>query len=132
MADPSIQTFCCHRVPDTSDAVDFLSEFNSDSYNTVCLASSTIGIFGAIYQILPRENVASPHRWVALTTSRGRHIVVWLAIADLLASMGVFLRSVLWLNYSKWAFGMNDNTITILCALSAVSTKLHHHLYPSP
>lgn len=121
MADPSIQTFCCHRVSDTSVSEDFLSEFNSESYNTVCLASSVIGMFGAIYQILPRERLQMPHRWVAQTASRGRHIVVWLAVADLLASFGVFVRSVLWLNYSNWSYRVNDSTITILCGISAVS-----------
>lgn len=121
MADPSIQTFCCHRVRDSSDSADFLSEFNSEPYNTLCLASSVIGMFGAVYQILPREGVNVPHRWVAQTASRGRHIVVWLAVADLLASFGVFVRSVLWLNYSKWSYRFDDSTITILCAISAVS-----------
>jgi len=125
MADPSIQTFCCHRVKETSESVDILSEFNSESYNTVCLVSSAIGILGAIYQILPRESLQSPHRWITVTSTRGRHIVVWLAIADLLASFGVFVRSLLWLNYNKWSGGMNDSVTTVLCALSAVNIIFH-------
>lgn len=51
MADPTIQTFCCHNANDTDRAVKIMSEFNTDSYNAVCLASSVLGIFGALYQV---------------------------------------------------------------------------------
>lgn len=51
MADPTIQTFCCHRPNTTDSPVNFLMEFHSDLYNTVCVASSLLGIAGAIYQV---------------------------------------------------------------------------------
>lgn len=52
MADPTIQTFCCHHNNRTDIALVIMNEFNSDAYNTVCMVSSSIGILGAIYQVI--------------------------------------------------------------------------------
>lgn len=53
MSDPTIQTFCCHHSGKREDlAIRIMDEFNTDSYNSVCLVSSTVGILGAIYQVL--------------------------------------------------------------------------------
>lgn len=51
MADPTIQTFCCHHNNRTDMALVIMGEFNTDAYNTVCMVSSSIGILGAIYQV---------------------------------------------------------------------------------
>lgn len=51
MADPIIQTFCCHHANGTDVAVTIMEEFNTDAYNGVCLFSSALGILGAIYQV---------------------------------------------------------------------------------
>lgn len=51
MADPTIQTFCCHHANGTDMAVTIMEEFNTDAYNGVCLFSSALGILGAIYQV---------------------------------------------------------------------------------
>lgn len=119
MADPTVETFCCLRTPELSDSMNLLLEFNSDSYNRLCLASSSIGMVGAIYQILPRRKPVQNHRWFSLSATRGRHIIVWLAVADLLASVGVFLRSLLWLNYESYHFKISHTSLTVLCAFSS-------------
>lgn len=51
MADPTIQTFCCHHRNNSDSAVQLMAEFNKDSYILVCLASSSLGIIGALYQV---------------------------------------------------------------------------------
>lgn len=51
MADPTIQTFCCHHANDTDMAVRIMEEFNTDAYNAVCLTSSALGMIGALYQV---------------------------------------------------------------------------------
>lgn len=51
MADPTIQTFCCHKTNRTEGGESVLLEFNSDEYNIVCSISSCIGMLGAIYQV---------------------------------------------------------------------------------
>lgn len=51
MADPTIQTFCCHHSNSTDMAIVIMQEFNTDLYNTVCMLSSSIGILGAMYQV---------------------------------------------------------------------------------
>ena len=124
MADPTVETFCCLRTPELSDSMNLLMEFNSDSYNRLCLASSSVGMVGAIYQILPRRKPAYSHRWYSLSATRGRHIIIWLAVADLLASVGVFLRSLLWLNYESYHFKISQTLLTVLCAFYSVSLKI--------
>ncbi|XP_059480855.1 G-protein coupled receptor 143-like [Neocloeon triangulifer] len=120
MADPTIQTFCCHRS-NRSEEVGLLYEFNSPSYNIVCAVSSVIGVLGAIYQLLPREEFHSaPNRWVTFPITRGRQIIMWLAVADLLASLGVFVRSLLWINYQTLIpTGGNDASLIFCFATSA-------------
>lgn len=51
MADPTIQTFCCHHRNNSDSAVQLMAEFNKDSYIIVCLTSSVLGIIGALYQV---------------------------------------------------------------------------------
>ena len=51
MADPTIQTFCCHHGNGTDMAVTIMQEFNTDAYNAVCIFSSCLGILGAVYQV---------------------------------------------------------------------------------
>lgn len=123
MADPTVETFCCLRSPEVSESMNLLLDFNSDSYNTVCLVSSSIGMVGAIYQILPRQKPLQNHRWFSVSATRARHIIVWLAVADLLASVGVFTRSLLWLHFESYHFRMSSSSLTVLCALSSVSFK---------
>ncbi|KAG8036207.1 hypothetical protein G9C98_004787 [Cotesia typhae] len=91
MADPTIQTFCCKHNNNTDMAIIIMQEFNTDVYNVVCMLSSIIGIIGAIYQILPREEVYNQYRWQNFSSSRSRKIIIWLAVADLFASLDMKL-----------------------------------------
>ncbi|KAL0123247.1 hypothetical protein PUN28_004245 [Cardiocondyla obscurior] len=115
MADPTLQTFCCHYTNRTDRAIAIMQEFNTDAYNTVCMLSSTMGMIGAIYQILPREDSNSSYRWRSF--SRGRDIIVWLAVADFLASLGVFVRSALWRNFKSIMPMEGDMSNVIFCAM---------------
>ncbi|XP_012541170.1 G-protein coupled receptor 143 isoform X2 [Monomorium pharaonis] len=114
MADPTLQTFCCHHTNRTDRAIALMQEFNTDAYNTVCMLSATMGMIGAIYQILPREDSNSSYRWRSF--SRGRDIIVWLAVADLLASLGVFVRSALWRNFKSIMPMEGDMPNVVFCA----------------
>jgi hypothetical protein len=102
-------------------AVTIMQEFNTDAYNAVCLFSSCLGIFGAIYQILPRQEFSNKHRWLSFSAERGRKIIVWLAVADLLASLGVFARSTIWINYKNIMPAVEDDSSVVFCAISSVS-----------
>lgn len=123
MADPTIQTFCCHHDNSTDMSFRVMQEFNTDAYNAVCLTSSALGIFGAIYQILPREQGPVTHRWLSFSATRGRKIIIWLAVADLLASLGIFARSTLWIRYKNIMPAMNDHSSTLFCAVSSAWTQ---------
>ncbi|PSN32913.1 hypothetical protein C0J52_20824 [Blattella germanica] len=120
MADPTIQTFCCHPPNRSSSNVNVLIEFHSDTYNTICLVSSIFGIIGAIYQILPRRNLNMENRQFDFSSVRGRNIIIWLAVADLLAALGVFVRSFLWMNYKRFVPAISDSIGSIIfCAVSS-------------
>ncbi|XP_011143029.1 G-protein coupled receptor 143 isoform X2 [Harpegnathos saltator] len=119
MADPTLQTFCCHHTNKSDMALIIMQEFNRDAYNIVCMVSSVIGIFGAIYQILPREDSSSPYHWNNFSLSRGRNIIVWLAVADLLASLGVCVRSAIWMRYKSIMPMEDDTSSVVFCALSS-------------
>ncbi|XP_046389809.1 G-protein coupled receptor 143-like [Ischnura elegans] len=123
MADPTIQTFCCHLPNKDDPSYKILFEFNSETYNYVVLVSSFIGILGAIYQILPREEIYPTHRWVYFPTTRGRQIIVCLALADLMASAGVFVRSMLWINYKDLQPSADNTASTLFCALTSAWTQ---------
>lgn len=51
MADPTLQTFCCHHANKSDIALVIMQEFNKNAYNIVCMVSSMIGMIGAIYQV---------------------------------------------------------------------------------
>ncbi|XP_077301244.1 G-protein coupled receptor 143-like isoform X2 [Arctopsyche grandis] len=117
MADPTIQTFCCHNGRYNTDlSVRMLNEFNSFSYNIVCVCSSVIGILGAIYQIYPKKISTS-------SNTRGKQIIMWLAVADLLASLGVFVRSLVWMHFNKLIDVDSDTSNVVFCALTAAWTQ---------
>ncbi|CAG9760843.1 unnamed protein product [Ceutorhynchus assimilis] len=123
MSDPTIQTFCCHHGNGTDVAVTVMREFDTDSYNMVCLFSSGLGILGAIYQVLPREQFTNSHRWSSFSAERGRRIIVWLAVADLLAAVGVFARSMIWINKKNIMPAFDDDASVLFCAISSALTQ---------
>ncbi|XP_019866608.1 G-protein coupled receptor 143 isoform X2 [Aethina tumida] len=123
MADPTIQTFCCHNANGTDMAVTMMEEFDTDLYNSICMVSAVLGMLGAVYQILPREEFSTQHRWFSFSATRGRRIIIWLAVADLLAALGVFTRSALWLNYKNIMPAVDDDSSVVFCAVSSAFTQ---------
>ncbi|XP_051174743.1 G-protein coupled receptor 143-like [Leptopilina boulardi] len=119
MADPTIQTFCCHSNNNSDMTTIIMQKFNTDAYNIVCMVSSIMGILGAIYQVLPREDSGLPHRWQSFSGTRGRHIIICLAVADFFAALGVFIRSALWINFKSIMPVEHDTTSVIFCTLSS-------------
>ncbi|CAH0406451.1 unnamed protein product [Chilo suppressalis] len=124
MSDPTIQTFCCHHSGRKEDmAVRIMGEFNTDSYNIVCLVSSTIGILGSLYQILPYIIAEGSQSWQIAASTRGRRIIIWLAVADLLASLGVLLRSSLWLKFKNIMPMPEDDMSVLFCSIISAWTQ---------
>lgn len=69
MADPTIQTFCCHNRIRSPPAVKLMDEFNTDGYIVVCIVSSFFGIAGAIYQVM---GYTSPSYYMLAVEGRTR------------------------------------------------------------
>ncbi|CAH2237841.1 jg9775 [Pararge aegeria aegeria] len=85
--------------------------------------SSTIGILGSLYQIIPRSISQNTSRLHNLSSTRGRHIIIWLAIADLFASLGVLIRSSLWLQYKSIMPMPNDDVSVLFCSIISAWTQ---------
>lgn len=114
MADPTVQSYCCHKQQPhlLMAADDLMREFSSKSYLVTMLVCSSLGMVGALYQILIRYlmNRDNDCRMYYLQTMRyfrvparliaqsvGKRIILWLAVADFLAAAGVFIRSTFWM-----------------------------------
>ncbi|XP_018336904.1 G-protein coupled receptor 143-like [Agrilus planipennis] len=119
MSDPTIQTFCCHHSNTSNITMAIMKEFNTEAYNCVCLFSSTLGILGALYQILPRQQFSKSGRWYSFTAVRGRKIIIWLAVSDLFASLGVFIRSLIWIRNKNIMPAVDDHSSVIFCVISS-------------
>ncbi|XP_065215605.1 G-protein coupled receptor 143-like [Planococcus citri] len=94
MTDPLMPAFCCKQPSKWTKFYDMMVEIDSDPYNYICMLSSLCGIGGAIYQILPQISLALSDNG-SWASQRGRKTIVWLAVADFFASLGIFARSLI-------------------------------------
>ena len=146
MADPTVQSFCCRRPlrPDKSLLLaateNLLYECSTKPYLLISLVSATIGIAGALYQIFVRyafnrdngefrlyylrtmRYFAVPNRILAQHVSK--RLIVWLAVADLLACTGLFIRSIfVWIYVRPIIFGlpsaMPEDSRILFCAVTS-------------
>ncbi|XP_076312901.1 G-protein coupled receptor 143-like isoform X1 [Tachypleus tridentatus] len=115
MSSPSLDTFCC-TVSKDHPSLQRQLHFSSTPYNIVCAISSLLGILGATYQILPSSG-DSHSRHISLSGQRQKHIITYLAVADLFASFGIFLRSILWLTENEWMSNIDSEAGSSFCAI---------------
>lgn len=79
--------------------------------------------------MLPRHETWLSLQWFSLTSLRGRQIIIWLALADLFASLGVFLRSssklIDYFAYGDIGYGDSDNAdySILYCTILVVWTQ---------
>ena len=73
------------------------------SYNVLCIISSVMSICGASYQLIPRQPRRPPRGRTELESMLRQNVIIcWLAIADLLASLGLsdLILMNLWVEFS--------------------------------
>lgn len=98
-----------------------MNEFNRDSYLIISMLSSTVGILGSFYQIFIRREDEHESR-----RSSGRQIIINLAYSDLLASLGIFMRSGLWSFFNDIMPYEDDSSSVIFCAISSSWVQLFY------
>lgn len=145
MASPTIESLCCVSV--TSDfSKGFLQDFQSVPYNTVSVVAAACGICGAAFQLLSRsgDNIANHNVGRSSTSissvgsagrgangrflrTRGWLIIKWLAFADMLASLGILIRSASWLGDDTFGSGPDDSTLGK--AFCILSSSIIHYFY---
>ncbi|XP_050304632.1 G-protein coupled receptor 143-like isoform X2 [Anthonomus grandis grandis] len=70
-------------------------------------------------EVLPRTEFANSHRWLSFSAERGRKIIVWLAVSDLMAAVGVFTRSAIWITRKNIMPAVEDDSSVLFCAISS-------------
>ncbi|KAI8502868.1 hypothetical protein Bbelb_195700 [Branchiostoma belcheri] len=115
MASPELVSFCCVG----NDDLRWVINYQNSSYNAVCLASSVFSIVGTVVQLLPKR--VTPAESMRLRRSRDpftsqKKIVMWLIVADLLACLGIFLRSMVWLAGGHSSHDDQPSPATVFCA----------------
>ncbi|XP_052757533.1 G-protein coupled receptor 143-like isoform X2 [Galleria mellonella] len=80
-------------------------------------------LFKGVKSIFPGILSGGPQRWQTQGSIRGRHIIIWLAIADLFASFGILLRSALWLQYKNIMPMPDDDVSVLFCSIVSAWTQ---------
>ncbi|CAG0889193.1 unnamed protein product [Darwinula stevensoni] len=113
-----------------SSKIVHLLHFHVLPYNILCITTAFVGVCGATYQLVTiasqRHTMGSVSSYVSLT-SKGRQlaIICWLALADLLAALGILVRAAVWLIDAMFML-QHTFTAQLFCAiLSAWS----HYFY---
>ncbi|XP_064118344.1 G-protein coupled receptor 143-like [Macrobrachium nipponense] len=127
MASPTIESLCCITT-NNAFSKDFLQDFQSVPYNLVSIVASVFGIAGATYQILPRTSGnGTAARGGRFFRTRGRVIIKWLAAADLMASLGILIRSASWL--ADDTFGSKPDDSPLGQYLCIITSGMIHYFY---
>ena len=93
MASPKLESYCCMSFNDSYINDSYGHQFDhrsiNISYNSLCIMSSIMSICGACYQLTPRLPRRPPRGRSELESMLRQNVIIcWLAIADLLASLG--------------------------------------------
>ncbi|KAK7068804.1 hypothetical protein SK128_003852 [Halocaridina rubra] len=127
MASPTIESLCCIST-NNAFSKDFLIDFQTVPYNLVSIFASLFGIAGATYQILPRTSGnGTVSRGGRFFRTRGRVIIKWLAAADLMASLGILIRSATWL--ADDTFGSKPDDSPLGQYLCIITSGIIHYFY---
>ncbi|XP_071533686.1 G-protein coupled receptor 143-like [Panulirus ornatus] len=127
MASPTIESLCC-LSNNNAFSRDFLVDFQSVPYNAVSIIASLFGIGGAVYQVLPRTGgTETANRGRRFFKTRGRLIIRWLALADLMASLGILIRSASWL--ADDTFGSKPDDSKLGQYLCIITSGMIHYFY---
>jgi len=96
MASPRLESFCCMGFGRNASchSYNYADEYDyrsiNISYNVLCIISSVMSICGASYQLIPRRPRRPPRGRTELESMLRQNVIIcWLAIADLLASLGL-------------------------------------------
>ncbi|XP_077995551.1 G-protein coupled receptor 143-like [Glandiceps talaboti] len=119
MASPRLESMCCINTTQHGQS----TLLGTRVYNITCIVSASLSILGAVYLLLPRKIPENARRRKNLGYERQIKIINWLTLADLLACIGILVRSSTWLSM----YGIFKNIPThktghknarIFCAIS--------------
>ncbi|XP_039214348.1 G-protein coupled receptor 143 [Crotalus tigris] len=93
MASPRLETFCC---PNRDVSTQLVVSFKSEVFCGVCLGSASAGILLSALQLLPKKDRGS--RGISKASS-STTILLLISACDMLGSLGIIFRSIVWLGF---------------------------------
>ncbi|XP_026522704.1 G-protein coupled receptor 143 [Notechis scutatus] len=94
MASPRLETFCC---PNRDVSTKLVVSFKPEIFCGVCLGSASAGIFLTALQLLPKKGRGS--RAISKASSSSTTILLLISACDMLGSLGIIFRSIIWLGF---------------------------------
>ncbi|KAG8137377.1 hypothetical protein E2320_004614, partial [Naja naja] len=94
MASPRLETFCC---PNRDVSTKLVVSFKPEVFCGVCLGSASAGIFLSALQLLPKKGRGS--RAISKASSSSTTILLLISACDMLGSLGIIFRSIIWLGF---------------------------------
>ncbi|XP_007433648.1 G-protein coupled receptor 143 [Python bivittatus] len=93
MASPRLETFCC---PNRDVATELVVSFQPEVFCGVCLGSASTGALLSALQLFPKKGRGS--RTVSRASSSAT-ILLLISACDMLGSVGIIFRSIVWLGF---------------------------------
>ncbi|XP_063161149.1 G-protein coupled receptor 143 [Candoia aspera] len=93
MASPRLETFCC---PSRDVATQLVVSFKPEVFCGVCLGSASTGVLLSALQLLPKKGRGSRTNPKA---SSSTIILLLISACDMLGSLGIIFRSIVWLGF---------------------------------
>ncbi|KAM3836945.1 G-protein coupled receptor 143 [Vipera latastei] len=93
MASPRLETFCC---PNRDVSTQLVVSFKSEVFCGVCFGSASAGILLSALQLLPKKDRGS--RGISKASS-STTILLLISACDMLGSLGIIFRSIVWLGF---------------------------------
>uniref|UniRef100_A0A8C4QZK2 G protein-coupled receptor 143 n=1 Tax=Eptatretus burgeri TaxID=7764 RepID=A0A8C4QZK2_EPTBU len=125
MASPRLESYCC---PNHKSATAMVLKFRPDVYNGLCLVSASLSVVGVAFQNLPHGHRVGqqlgPLRAPKPRSAAGS-IVRMLTTCDILACLGIIVRSTVWLSAPAFVDGISmRNNSSVLPGIFCASTSV--------
>uniref|UniRef100_UPI00358EC0D7 G-protein coupled receptor 143 isoform X2 n=1 Tax=Myxine glutinosa TaxID=7769 RepID=UPI00358EC0D7 len=126
MASPRLESFCC---PNHNPATAMVLRFRPNVYNGLCLVSAGVSVIGAAFQNVPRVRRGAAQQVGPLRAPKPRSaaggVVRMLTTCDILACLGIIVRSTVWLSAPAFADGMSmGNNSSVFPGIFCASTSV--------
>ncbi|XP_072333208.1 G-protein coupled receptor 143 [Scyliorhinus torazame] len=129
MASPRLETFCC---PTRDAATDFVLAFQPVFFNSICVASASLGLLGTLAQVLPKRGLGYRRfgQYPLQKPSASSRILLMISVCDILGCIGIITRASVWLGFPDFVTRISVNGTeswpAAFCVTSAIWIQLFY------